>query len=66
MLYLTWGVHVIPACHTILSHFNHCNRRLPITMYSGNVCTAGPARPGPAERSWERSLERSQDGGCRV
>ena len=26
----------------ILSLHN-CNRRLPITMYSGNVCTAGPA-----------------------
>ena len=42
---------LLSALADFYSGYNNCNRRLPITMYSGNVCTAG--RPNAF---WERFL----------
>ena len=57
---------IIVSQYSVILLCYNCNRRLPITMYSGNVCTAG--RPG---RTAERFLgthfrERCHDGGCRL
>ena len=46
--------HILILYYNTLLIYSNCNRRLPITMYSGDLC--------PAERP-NAFLERSQDGG---